>query len=139
LGAGGRGVIEKPDWLINFELSDFQCRCRPCSWNPNRPHTRLEVIREVQKLRDMLGRPLVVTCGVRCPMHNAEVGGANQSRHLPDYADAVDFHAPNGVERFDIIQKAMSRPFAWTAFEVSSKHVHLDARPGARMFVASPC
>jgi zinc D-Ala-D-Ala carboxypeptidase len=37
---------------------------------------------KLQRLRDLWGKPLSVTSGVRCRHHNADVGGSPVSQHL---------------------------------------------------------
>lgn len=140
----------KPSWLVNFELADFQCRCAECQKNPDRPHTKLEVIHAVQKLRTALGIPLVISCGVRCAAHNAAVAGAPDSRHLPEHADAIDIAVADPQEAMRVLSRAMvagdyqREPvplfrYHWTAFERGKHHVHLDARPQEfQIFLPSP-
>lgn len=45
----------------------------------------------LQRLRDIVGRPLVVVSGFRCPEGNASVGGSKYSQHL--YGRAADIRA----------------------------------------------
>lgn len=46
------------------------------------------VCKRAQKLRDLVGVPLIVRSGYRTPQHNRAVGGASHSRHLT--ASALD-------------------------------------------------
>lgn len=122
----------------NFKFSDFTCRCSVCSpRSATQPATKREVIEALQSLRDALGEPLVVTRGVSCKAHNAEVGGARDSRHLPEHADAVDLACTDSAKAFRIIQHAISLG-DFTVIRVYEKHVHLDCRSGPRRFLASP-
>lgn len=130
-------MIKKPDWLTNFEISDFQCHCARCAGNPDRPYSKEDVLRGVQMIRNELQRAVDVTRGVSCPAHNAEVGGADDSRHLPQHADGVDIGTDNSHEAFEIVRVAMKNP-AWKAFRVYAYHVHLDQRPGPALFISSP-
>ncbi len=118
----------------NFDFVDFVCRCTACD---GKAATSFTVIDAVQKLRDLLARPVRVTRGVSCHAHNATVGGAPDSRHLPEHADAVDILALMPQERFEVVSMAMCIP-TFTTFRVYEHHVHLDARPGPRTFIASP-
>lgn len=133
---------KKPDWLIDFDLDDFRCHCQTCVKIPDRPHTKIEVIRAVQDMRSELGRPVVISRGVSCEAHNADVGGASDSRHLPQHADAVDVVASSSREAYQVVEQAMGcekdYETPWRAIRVYKHHVHLDARPGPRIFIASP-
>jgi len=64
----------------NFNELEFACRhCRQV-------HVEPELVTKLQALRDALGRPITVTSGYRCPVHNRNVGGATQSRHMQGQA-----------------------------------------------------
>ena len=94
-------------------------------------------MRGAQRIRNDLGRPVEVTRGVSCAAHNAALGGAPDSRHLPRHADAIDIACASPRERYEVVFAAMKNP-AWTAIRVYAGHVHLDQRPGPRIFIASP-
>ena len=48
--------------------------------------------RTLEKVRDILGHPLTITSGYRCPALNAAVGGVGDSAHL--HGLAADFVCP---------------------------------------------
>lgn len=123
-------------FLQNFKLTDFQCHCPACADDPSRPYTKIGVMRAVQALRDRLGKPLVVTRGVSCVAHNKSVGGAGDSRHLPEHADAVDIATADAHEAYVVVYGAIQG--GWTALRVYGGHVHMDMRPGEVIFIASP-
>lgn len=113
----------------NFNRGDFTCHCPRCGVDPLRPATRQEVIDDVQHIRDLLGEPLIIDRGVSCAAHNASVGGASDSRHLPQYADAVDFRATDSVQAYNIV-RALVLQRRFTFIEVAKGHIHADQRPG---------
>ena len=125
------------DITKDFNRDDFRCHCTACLENVLRPATKIDVVEAVQRLRDILGTPVKVTCGVRCETHNRDVGGAPASRHLPEYSDAVDIYTDGSVQAAMIVGAAWQIS-TFTAFRVYGQHVHLDARPGPRRFIASP-
>ena len=45
---------------------------------------------QLQKIRDMLGKPIIITSGWRSVEHNKAIGGAKNSQHL--YGKAADCH-----------------------------------------------
>ncbi len=67
------------DMAPNFNRSEFACHCG-CGLDSIHPDT----VAALQKLRDLAKAPVVITCGCRCAAHNAAVGGAAHSFHLPD-------------------------------------------------------
>lgn len=76
----------------------------------------------LEKLRAIVGRPLVIVSGYRTPAHNARVGGAKGSRHL--HGDAADI--PRGYATVAQAEQAGFRGIGssgpWA--------VHVDMRPG---------
>jgi uncharacterized protein YcbK (DUF882 family) len=64
----------------HFNLREFECRCCGCVKLSG------ELIRMLEALRAALGRPIVITSGYRCRLHNEAVGGAKRSLHLTGHA-----------------------------------------------------
>ncbi len=60
----------------NFDDREFACR--HCGVVKVAPH----LVEHLEKLRTIVGRPLVIVSGYRCPVHNANVGGRPSSIHL---------------------------------------------------------
>lgn len=52
------------------------------------------LIRKLDKMRELLGLPLIVNSGYRCPVHNKNVGGVSNSQHL--FGNAADVKAYRG-------------------------------------------
>lgn len=65
----------------NFSLSEFQCKS-----GEEMPKEVFENIKELAKnmqvLRDHIGKPIQITSGYRSPEHNKKVGGAKASKHV---------------------------------------------------------
>lgn len=55
-----------------------------------------KVIAMAQELRDYLGKPMHVTSGYRCKVHNANIGGVNNSYHTKGMA--LDFVVRGDME-----------------------------------------
>ncbi len=78
------------DVTRNFSRHEFACHCG-CGLQD--PHPVL--VCGLQELRDIIGERITVTSGCRCPDHNAAIGGAPESQHLPKangYCFAADVH-----------------------------------------------
>lgn len=72
-----------------FKPEEFKCRCGKCDkgfrdMDPN-------LLRELDSLREKLGVPIYINSSIRCPSHNAAVGGAPKSQHIT--GNAVDIRA----------------------------------------------
>ena len=81
---------------------------------------------DLQSLRDMLGKPLIITSAYRSPEHNKRVGGAKRSKHLEGIAFDVrmDNHNPHTFE-------AAARAAGFTGFGYYPKSgfMHIDTGP----------
>lgn len=83
---------EKPDsgnadiWKNSkyFARAEFRCKCGKCGGFPVEPAPKL--VRLLNEAREDLGVPGLIISGVRCPAHNAAVGGVATSRHQKGWA-----------------------------------------------------
>lgn len=72
----------------NFNLNEFNSKCgRPMPGNIKK--NIIEVIKNLQVIRDEVKVPISITSGYRSPEHNAKVKGAKDSQHVK--GTAVDF------------------------------------------------
>lgn len=81
------------------------------------------LVRHLEQLRALVGRPLVVVSAYRCKRWNTRVGGARTSRHL--FGDAIDLRAG-----YCTVDQAVAAGFTG----IGTKHgepVHIDLRPDA--------
>ena len=72
----------------NFNLNEFNSKCgRPMPENIKK--NVIELIHNLQVIRDEVKVPISITIGYRIPEHNAKVKGAKDSQHVK--GTAVDF------------------------------------------------
>lgn len=64
----------------HFKPSEFRCKCKRCVNAPD-PVVSDRLLTVLDKIRESVGVPVVVLSGYRCPAHNKEVGGVNDSQH----------------------------------------------------------
>lgn len=86
-----RTVYNTWKYTKNFKPSEFACDCggRYCCGYPSymKPHELMTI----QAIRDHYGRPITVTCGLRCPTYNRKLNGSiANSKHLT--GQAIDFY-----------------------------------------------
>ncbi len=121
------------DLTANFDRKDYVCPCDSCK---NGGIVVMPAIYNfVQKMRDVIAAPLVVTCGVRCIPHNAKIGGAPDSRHT--YRDAVDLEVKDSRHRALIVGAALET-FPLGMVEVCPNHLHIDMRPESMRLILGP-
>lgn len=75
----------------NFDPKEFKCECggRYCSGYPD--YMKPNELKNIQAIRDHWGKPITVTCGLRCKGYNRKLNGSIQnSKHLT--GQAIDFY-----------------------------------------------
>jgi uncharacterized protein YcbK (DUF882 family) len=55
----------------------------------------------LQKMRDIIARPIKINSGFRCKKHNYESGGRTNSAHI--YGLAADIAFPDGILEDDLM------------------------------------
>lgn len=83
----------------------------------------IDALDKLQALRDMLGKPLIITSAYRSPEHNRRVGGAKNSLHMQGVAFDIrmENHDPHKFE-------AAAREVGFTGFGYYPKSgfMHID-------------
>ena len=82
-------------WLSEFLDSDIAARFGIDNTPPQevRVNVRVALASGMQAVRDLLGYPVFITSGYRCPELNAKVKGSPTSAHMQGLA--ADFKCPN--------------------------------------------
>jgi zinc D-Ala-D-Ala carboxypeptidase len=101
----------------HFALAEFKC-----------PHCGVALVRprllaSLETLRSYHAKPIKIESGYRCPVHNAEAGGAHDSQHM--YGAAADI--PTGVANE---QEARLAGFTGIGRARGGWIVHVDVRDG---------
>ena len=105
-----------------FKDSEFACRC--CGELP--PNGINSVLLEkLDTLREMACEPVYVTCGYRCPKHNAEVGGVPNSQHT--LGTACDIYC-NNLSVDELAELAKVAGFDGIGRYYKQEFVHVDVR-----------
>lgn len=111
------------DSIEYFHRTEFQCKCggKYCNGFPAEPKKSLVQIADL--VRKHFGSAALVSSGVRCATHNANVGGVSNSRHL--YGKAMDFciTGKSAKEVLTFVQKQRGIHYAYA---IDSNYVHMD-------------
>lgn len=113
------------DLTANFSRKEFACKCG-CGFDSVNP----ALVAGLQALRDLVGRPITVTSGCRCPKHNAspKVGGAKNSQHL--LGNAADIVISGMTPRQMAAQAEQVAQFQTGAIITYTRNgfIHVDVR-----------
>ena len=75
----------------NFSLSEFRCKDGTEVPDELLDNVRL-LAKNLQVLRDEIGKPIIIISGYRSPKYNRRIGGARKSQHMS--AKAADIKVP---------------------------------------------
>jgi len=92
------------DLSKNFSRLEVQCPCG-CGANLINPF----LIEKLQKVRNIIGRPIIITSGVRCEFYNTSIKASMNSSHIPDehgIGNAVDIACTNSKDRYELVEVA---------------------------------
>ena len=65
----------------NFSLEEFKCKDGSDIPNDILPNI-IELAKNLQVLRDAIGKPITINSGYRSPKYNAKIGGVKNSQHV---------------------------------------------------------
>ncbi len=102
----------------NFNESEFAC---PCCGKIKVAGT---LVLKLQELRDIIGEPIHITSGYRCPQYNKSVGGYSNSPHLT--GEGVDIQV-KGMTPVTLAVIANRIPYI--RIGIYPSHLHIDVRP----------
>ena len=92
------------DLTKNFSRLEVQCPCG-CGANLINPF----LVEKLQKVRNIIGRPIIITSGVRCEFYNASIKASMNSSYIPDdhgIGNAVDIACTNSKDRYELVEIA---------------------------------
>lgn len=117
---GGAG-----DWWDEIEFfspSEFACKCgRYCDGYPAEMDRTL--VQAADRVRKRFGAAVIVSSGLRCRTHNANVGGVSNSRHLR--GKAMDFRVA-GKTAASVLEFVRQQPEIRYAYAIDDSYVHMD-------------
>lgn len=106
-----------------FTREEFRCKCggKFCGGFPAEPEEKL--VRLAERVREHFGKPVEVSSGLRCPTHNASVGGVTNSRHLN--GKAMDFRV-SGYAAEAVLAFVLAQPDIRYAYAINHNFIHMD-------------
>lgn len=101
-----RHVYNVKKYTKNFSPEEFKCECggKYCTGYPS--YMKKVELENLQSIRVHFGKPMTVTCGLRCKPYNDSLRGSIQnSKHLSGYA--CDFYMPGVTDTLANRKKAI--------------------------------
>lgn len=112
------------DWkgVKYFKKEEFKCKCgKYCNGYP--ADVSAELLALADNVRAHFGAPVSVSSGLRCSIHNANVGGASQSRHMS--GKAMDF-CVRGKTAAEVLAYVKTLKGVRYTYAINSTYVHMD-------------
>lgn len=111
-----------------WNREEFRCRCGQyhspyCDGFPAEPSQTL--VELLDDIRAHFGRPAIPSSGLRCPQHNRDSGGVENSRHLT--GRAMDFTIP-GIPAETVRAYAAADPRCSYTYVIEGSYVHVDVQ-----------
>lgn len=102
-----------------FKIDEFKCSC--CG------EAKMDKVflEKLDGFRKIFGKPLKVTSGYRCLVHNASIGGKDKSQHLFGKAADISLAPFSSSEKHALLALAFSM---FDGVGVASGFVHVDIR-----------
>ncbi len=100
---------------------EFRCRCG-CGLGVN--DMDQETLEALDDSRDDAGVSFIIDSAIRCPNHNAKVGGKKDSSHL--YGYGVDIRAGGSYKRFLIVKALLANGFIRIGIHRGFIHADMD-------------
>ena len=84
----------------------------------------IDFLKELQKLRDAYGKPMIITSGYRSPQHSIESKKSSPGYHSKGAVDV----AVSGEDAIQLLKTALN--LGWTGIGINTpSFIHLDRRP----------
>lgn len=123
-----KNQITKNFTLREFERSAYAKRHGIDNHIPNLAiyNNAFYLIEQVQKLRDIIGKPVIITSGYRCTLLNKRIGGSLASQH--QVGEAVDIVIP-GMTNNQVIKVIKDNKLPYDQLIEEDKQSKDDDRP----------
>ena len=105
-----------------FKLWEFSCH--HCGELPKEGMNPI-LLEKLDKLRGMVGHPIEVSSGYRCPEHNRRIGGVDNSQHV--FGNAADIYC-GSVMAESLAKYAEKIGFDGIGIYHEDDFVHVDVR-----------
>lgn len=116
------------DLSTNFSRDEFACECG-CGRGLEIGDIDPGLIVHLEGMRAEIGRPMFITSGCRCPQHNKDVGGVENSVHTLIPLQVADIKTYSGAHKHKV-QKAAHNQDA-QGVGTAAGFIHADWHDGS--------
>ena len=92
----------------NFSLDEFKCKDGSEIPNNVLPNI-IELAKNLQVLRDAIGKSITINSGYRSPKYNAKIGGVKDSQHVKGKASDLRVKGMTPKELSEVIEELIKR------------------------------
>ena len=103
----------------DFQRAEFGCGCG-CGYDDISP----KLVDKLQQLRDLVGKPIVITSGCRCKLYNSHIGGVSNSPHLLGLAADIQV---KGMTPLSLA--TLANRIHYIRIGIYPNHLHIDIKP----------
>ena len=113
------------DGIKYFKKQEFACKCgKYCNGYP--AEIDMNMVKIADEIRSRIGKPIRINSGIRCKIHNANVGGVSNSQHL--LGNAADLGCPSGCTPTQMASIAEEIMGDTGGIGIYSWGIHIDTR-----------
>ena len=109
---------------IGLDSEEFRCKCTHVQCRALIVSD--DLLESYKRFRLRIGKPLKITSGHRCTIHNYGVGGVSNSKHLAGQAIDISLDSFIGTS-LDVVE-GIAKDCGFKFVKFYDKFVHLDVR-----------
>ena len=114
------------DDIRYFTREEFKCKCGGKYCNGYPADIDMNMVKIADQIRARIGKPITVNSGLRCKIHNANVGGVSNSQHI--LGKAADLGCPSGCTPAQMASIAESIMGNTGGIGIYTWGIHIDTR-----------
>lgn len=110
-------------YFKNFKFSEYKCKCggKYCNGKPH--ELAIHIVMANQYVRNIYGKSVTITSGLRCIKWNKIQGGTDNSVHPKGQASDSGI---DGISASNLRAKYKELPFVYYSYDITSKYVHIS-------------
>ena len=117
----------------NFSSDEFVCKC--CG----RQNINENLVFQLQKIRGIVKKPIIIASGYRCPAHNKKIGGSPKSQHLLGKAADIYVNGMSVRDLYEVVSIFYKNGINGIGVYPEQGFIHVDIRekPGIWVYIKS--